>query len=345
MKIMHVTLFVSVIQSCLQNLILFVLTPTTVTGADLAAQQHADNCIKSEVNASTDSDATSLFQKQVKVSHMRKEKTGSARIPGIKEKDNWPDWRAGDKVPLFFFPGFGGNSEWLGLMEKNLKSLQKQIGSFDCIIFQYKTAKFDGQRVKPCRIMDNHINEGHLWTFWMQQVSRQDIESHSHVAFLLENVDISQVDVEKQLRIMTFYNATVSSPAFDEGRGSPYHHDIMRRNNAAKIGRLVTYIDPQFMIFTPEKYTCWQNMIDSKINSVGWGYDRMLHSVCDARMVILDQIGIGHHMGRGSSYDFSKAKHQELEFMTKYTKLGYEAVPSQDAILDNGHDSTGEFLT
>lgn len=247
----------------------------------------------------------------------------------IAGKDHWPDWRTSDnKVPLFVFPGFGGNSEWLGLMQKNLESLDNQIGRFDCIVFQYKTSELDPQHVKPCRIMNNHVDEGHLWTFWMKQVSKQDVESHSHVALLIEDVDISQVHVEKQLRIMTFYNATISCPAFDEPNKIPghYHHHIMEQYEAANVGRWVTYIDPQFMIFTPEKYTCWQDMIDLDVNPIGWGYDRLVHSVCDASMVILDHIGIGHHMGSDSSYDTTNAQKQERAIISKYENLGYHAV-------------------
>jgi hypothetical protein len=252
----------------------------------------------------------------------------SLRINQESTPKSWPDWRTGDKVPLFVFPGFGGNKKWVDLIEKNLKSLNSTLGSFDCVVYQYKTAEFDRERLKPCRIVDNHVDEGHLWTFWMKNVSQSDLESHSHLALLLEDVDISGVDVENLLRIMAYHSATIVSPALDEPaktQSGLYHHPSMQPTNA-EVGRIVRYIDPQFTVFTLEAYKCWQNMFDLAINPIGWGYGRLVNSVCDAKMAVLDCVGIGHHMGTKSSYDSSQAKNQEQAIINKYKKLGYKAV-------------------
>merc|ERR1719476_666026 len=101
---------------------------------------------------------------------------------------------------------------------------------------------------------------------------------------------------------------------------------------SAQIGRLVRFIDMQFAIFTPANYRCWQDMIDLDVNPTGWGYDRLVHSVCNARMAILDSVGPAHHLRFWPSYDYAKGKDEMNATITKYEGLGFEAVLDEEFV-------------
>merc|ERR1719436_1559523 len=82
------------------------------------------------------------------------------------------------------------------------------------------------------------------------------------------------------------------------------------------------------MVFLPRSYRCWQDMIDLDSNPIGWGYDRLVHSVCSAKMGIDDSVGTAHHMGTSSSYNRSIAQVEEAAIIEKYDRLGYASVPA-----------------
>eukprot|EP00747_Dinoflagellata_sp_TGD_P032383 gnl/TRDRNA2_/TRDRNA2_135945_c0_seq1.p1 gnl/TRDRNA2_/TRDRNA2_135945_c0~~gnl/TRDRNA2_/TRDRNA2_135945_c0_seq1.p1 ORF type:complete len:360 (+),score=8.01 gnl/TRDRNA2_/TRDRNA2_135945_c0_seq1:94-1173(+) len=252
------------------------------------------------------------------------------RVPSECTGHFWPDWRDSQKVPLFVIPGYGGNPEHLSLLDKNLRHLESNLGKFDCLLYQYKTAVYDDTRLKPCRIIRNHLDQGLLWTEWMSEVPEIEIANHSHVAILLEDIDITQINVEKLLRIMRYYNMSVVSPSLDEPavkgwRAGVYQYRSMQPH-PSKIGRAVKWIDVEFMVFNTGMYRCWQNLISTnmKNNPYGLSTDTLLTSVCSAKMALIDCVGPGHHMTKGQpSYDGYRALRDGFLLWYKYKRLGY----------------------
>lgn len=268
----------------------------------------------------------------------------------------WPDWRTGEvaeaKKPLVVVPGFGGDKRRYEIVAKNLKSLRESFSDFDCIIYQWRKIEIDHERLRPCQIIDVYAQKRRsmekdqsnftatvnmvydkaeleaeelavkrLWTFWMKIVREKAIAEHSHVMLMLDDVDITNVDIDKMLRVMAFNNVTIGAPSIT-GSEIP----SMAPETKQAVGRRVTYIEMQLTVFTPEMYKCWQTLIDLQMNPYGWGMDQFLQSVCQPKQALIDNCGAAHHRNKEAGYDRKAAGKAMQAYSRFWIAKGYERV-------------------
>jgi Protein of unknown function (DUF707) len=206
-------------------------------------------------------------------------------------------------------PGLGDAAR-LPQLKATLLALQQSAASsmhFTCIVYVWKETILENV-IQELDFCDVEFSEG-LWTHHMKKVGQSNfsaavLQSATHVAILIDDIDAGNVDLPALLRTMRLANFDVTAPSL------PGRYGVHQKRNDCQAHK-TGFIEILFTIFTKEKWTCWQDNLNLEINDHGWGYDITLADICDASLGIIDHETAFHRAppsdGGQSSYDTEKA--------------------------------------
>jgi hypothetical protein len=183
---------------------------------------------------------------------------------------------------LVVIPGHGIADRW-PILSTSLASLKHSVGNtgvkFSCIIYSYSD-NLHLQQQNMCEIVDS---QG-LWTHHMMKVNSS---SFTHVAVLMDDVDVTGVRLPSAIATMDYFKLDVASAAM---KGWHYAHMHPRSDC---IAHAANFVDVLFTLFTADAWRCWQAQLDTSLNPTGWGYDLTLKHLCHVHIGVLDR-----HKGR-----------------------------------------------
>eukprot|EP00928_Gymnodinium_smaydae_P096863 TRINITY_DN863_c0_g2_i1.p1 TRINITY_DN863_c0_g2~~TRINITY_DN863_c0_g2_i1.p1 ORF type:complete len:324 (+),score=12.79 TRINITY_DN863_c0_g2_i1:53-1024(+) len=243
------------------------------------------------------------------------------------------------------------------LVAKNIKWLKGQGLPFDCWIFVYHSKKdlpLDESDFKPCRIVRH---EG----FWMGHILALPLNMTRKpwVLHFMDSIEPqANVNLREMSNIMLANGLGLSSLTFDPSPELPWptkHHakqyPIMRRQRKRKVGRFVDFIELHFNLFSRKYFSCLQDNIDLD-NSLGWGMDRLLASLCGGsaqdpvvnagRMGVIDKMTMVKLWGKSYASNGDRATKEA----SMYRKRHPEARKTTDSSFgdlvapDSGHRSS-----
>jgi hypothetical protein len=163
---------------------------------------------------------------------------------------------------------------------------------FTCIVYVWNDSVLEST-TKELDFCVVEFNKG-LWTHHMIKVgqsklSRSAVESSTHVALLLDDMDAQYVNLPALLRTMQVAQLDVAGPS------------IPAWNTPSCLSRMhcrahqTGHVDVLFTIYTKEKWTCWQQHLNLTINENGWGYDITMGDLCNASIGIVDHEAAYHN--------------------------------------------------
>jgi hypothetical protein len=163
---------------------------------------------------------------------------------------------------------------------------------FTCIVYVWNDAVLE-TTTKELDFCIVEFNKG-LWTHHMIKVgqstlSRSAVESSTHVALLLDDMDAQYVNLPALLRTMQLAQLDVAGPSVPAWNTPSC---LSRMNCQA---HQTGHIDVLFTIYAKEKWTCWQDHLNLTINENGWGYDITMGDLCNASIGIVDHEAAYHN--------------------------------------------------
>eukprot|EP01084_Bolivina_argentea_P287235 492825_1 len=186
---------------------------------------------------------------------------------------------------LVVVPGFGDITR--------LQTLKQSLNSIDTIKHE----------ISYC---DIQYNVG-LWTHHMSKV--QLFDTITHVAILMDDIDISSIDILNFLHIQNQSSFNVASASF------PHHHYPAMHTRDQCLSHQTNFTDILFTIFDRNAWLCWQKHINLDINHYGWGYDVTFNILCNVSIGIIDDNATAIHTGSTRSYRGGVAWKQMLSWI------------------------------
>ena len=218
---------------------------------------------------------------------------------------------------LVVVPGTGDPSRLPGL-KKSLEALSLSAAandnlSFQCLVFVWEETLVEQtkQSIPNCTV---EFNTG-KWTHHMLKVPQPPSagpggDSATHVAILVDDVDVSRVNISEFLSTMTEAGYGMASAAVPQ-----WHYPAMHPRYECGSHR-TDYADVLFVVFTVSTWQCWLAQINLEINDMGWGYDLTLATKCKVSVGVIDS-AIASHKARcmlggdcDRSYDNGIAQNQ-----------------------------------
>lgn len=233
---------------------------------------------------------------------------------------------------LVVVPGLG-DLERFSILNKSLLALQnsmdKTISDFRCLIYVYEQSIWQNatQAFQQCNLV---YNKG-LWTHHMKHVPHESgtttvaaattgtLTTTTHVAILIDDVDVSSINMTDFLHTMTRAKYSMASAST---RWSNHKVPMTRREEC--ISHRSDFADILFAVFQLDAWLCWQNQIDLDINTMGWGYDVTFHQLCNASVGVIDTALFSklRHGRNGATYNWNSAAqqaHRWIEYVQNYT--------------------------
>jgi Protein of unknown function (DUF707) len=233
-----------------------------------------------------------------------------ATLPGLLAREKSSSSRPYEV--LFVVPGVG-DANRIPNVERSLLALQSSLTKggykFGCHVYVWNEdiLREARDRLSPLHC-DVQLSEG-MWTHHMSRVPALSPTNYTHVAVLLDDVDVTGIQLVDFLHLMDWSNFGVASPAFDD----PIYESMHVRYNC--FYHQTDFVNIFFAVFTSEVWTCWQDrMIDTARNPLGWGMDATLHRVCDATVGVIDAY-VGVHRETRTSYSQTEARRQMYQFI------------------------------
>lgn len=218
---------------------------------------------------------------------------------------------------LLVVPGVGDAGR-IPNLERSLLALQSSLTKggykFGCHVYVWNEdiVQEARDRLSPLQC-DVHISEG-MWTHHMSRVPSVSQTNYTHVGVLLDDVDVTGVELVDFLHLMDWSNFGVASPAFDD----PIYASMHVRYNC--FFHRTDFVNIFFAVFTSDVWACWQSrMIDTTNNPLGWGMDATLHHVCGATLGVIDAYE-GVHRETQTSYSQTEARRQMYQFIASHAE-------------------------
>jgi hypothetical protein len=213
---------------------------------------------------------------------------------------------------LIVVPGLG-DAQRIPNVERSLQKLhastQKGGHGFGCRVFVWNADILAETRDRLALTgCDVQLSVG-MWTHHMSRVPSLADTNYTHVAVLMDDVDVTGVELGDFLALMDWSGFGVASPAFDD----PIYPSMRARYNC--FFHRTDFINIFFAVFTRDAWVCWQDsLIDTDRNPLGWGMDATLHRVCNVSLGVLDA-HLGVHKEKRTSYSQAEARRQMYEFI------------------------------
>jgi hypothetical protein len=219
---------------------------------------------------------------------------------------------------LVVIPGFGGNEKRQSIVKASLHMYPSS--HWDCMIFTFKKVAHD----IPCQEVSSL---GNMFAAHMKQVTPALIARKKYELIVMHMDDVAFSSGSPQIpwgqlhHFMVRNHIDVVSPKIVSG--SP--HAVMNpttvpailgtasRKNGTSIkfmGWKPTFIEIMTIIFLPQAWACFWDMIDEKTNSHGWGYDFSFPSICNVSLALLSDYSIEHLQAGGVTVDNEQSRLQ-----------------------------------
>ncbi len=235
-----------------------------------------------------------------------------------------------DAVVLIVVPGTG-DLRRLPALKKSLNNLVRGQGSrhvtCGCHVFVWNESTV----MKIREVLDFCLVTYHAgyWTHHMRAIKSNPTvmgQNVTHVALLIDDIDASNVQLRRVVRIMRIAKYGMASAAFPQ-----WHYSAMHQREECSSHRS-DYADVLFSTFTISTWRCWSEMLHSFTeNKYGWGYDVLLADRCNVRVGIIDE-QVGWHEGAcindgdcARSYPEDVAMKQLWKFIQDTTPASNEA--------------------
>eukprot|EP01084_Bolivina_argentea_P287236 492826_1 len=186
---------------------------------------------------------------------------------------------------LVVVPGFGDITR-LQTLKQSLNSIDTSY-NFQCLIYVYNKTLLN-QVKHEISYCDIQYNVG-LWTHHMSKV--QLFDTITHVAILMDDIDISSIDILNFLHIQNQSSFNVASASIADR-----HYPAMRTRDQC-LSHQTNFTDILFTIFDRNAWLCWQKHINLDINHYGWGYDVTFNILCNVSIGIIDDNATAIHVG------------------------------------------------
>ena len=137
----------------------------------------------------------------------------------------------------------------------------------------------------PCKL----VRRAGLWMDHMHAVPLGAMR-YRWVLLWLDSIAVNRnVDLRRIFDIMVANSLDAASPSFKSAKDYThgYYPTMLSQTGT---GRLTTYVEFHFVVFSYDAYRCLQQVIDVEDNSYGWGVDFVFQNVCRARLGILDRM-------------------------------------------------------
>ena len=192
-------------------------------------------------------------------------------------------------------PGMG-DLKRLPILKKSLEGLKKSVHAsgdweFSCEVLIWKNEIFSSVSQAlgtSCRV---HYSQG-LWTNHM--LSAKLSEGFSHVAILMDDMDVSSMDVPDFMSTMRLSDYDVASAAIPG-----WHYPALHPRQACD-SHQTDFVDILFAVFTAAAWDCWIRNIDLQANQYGWGYDVTFADNCQMKVGVIDSFE-GLHVSNNKS--------------------------------------------
>jgi hypothetical protein len=210
----------------------------------------------------------------------------------LKEKSFIDDSRI-----LLVIPGVGFQEERTRIIFNNLKILQLSQGSqFSCLLFAYHIPPpYMRKEVELyCDIqLYMYVNFAH----YLKAVvpSLVATSGYTHVMILLDDIQLPYTfRLSDMMSIMTRNNLSVISPTII---GATYpattctfckprlrtEKGKTSKLSDMRVGHKVEVIEIFATLFTLSAWRCWWDLLQPRLNSIGWAYDKHMYRYCKQR--------------------------------------------------------------
>lgn len=256
--------------------------------------------------------------------------TSSSEI--VLSRNLWGDWNAINgqvwttensttSELVVVVPGLGDATR-IPVLQKSLTGLLATTEQVSCIVYVWNKTLVDEatDKLKLCTVT---YNEG-LWTNHMLRANDSVIGNATHVAVLIDDIDVSAVNVSSFL-------STIHQAGYDVASASipGWHYKAMHPRAECKSHR-TDFADVLFLVYTRQAWRCWQQQIDLTVNEFGWGYDVTFAEKCNVTVGIIDEAIARHQVDCANggdctrSYNGAAASRQQMDWFQHATELPRE---------------------
>jgi hypothetical protein len=226
---------------------------------------------------------------------------------------------------LIVVPGFGDATRLLGLTASLVKLMSNPSISSSCLVFVWNPELYlQASSALPfCMV---RLSVG-LWTNHMLAVDvvPPEASTFSHVAVLIDDIDVTKVDLARFLEVMTESRFGMASASFPQ-----WHYPVLHPRMQCSSHRS-DFADILFSVFTLDAWKCWIGMIRaSRRNQFGWGFDCVFADKCNLSIGVIDEFE-ALHAGKCEnggdctrSYNESGAMMQLWEYIQEATAASNE---------------------
>jgi Protein of unknown function (DUF707) len=243
---------------------------------------------------------------------------------------------------LVVVPGLG-EAQRMNLTLRSLETLRQSTeddgdgNSFACLVYVYEVDLLEEAKDRMQHLCEVVLNVG-MWTAHMKSVPpltnpetdsaaelpwllspslRQLTNDVTHVAIMMDDMDVADLDLARFVALMDFTGFGVASPAFPND-----YYEVMRRRCECVYHR-TDFVNVMFAVFTRRVWQCWQSLIDPVANSFGWGMDIALAGLCNTTSGVLDVFDT-YHRGSSRIYSTEEASKQMVSWIVKHTNIQRE---------------------
>jgi hypothetical protein len=195
---------------------------------------------------------------------------------------------------LLVVPGLGEASRIDTLVrsiENISRSLKHEQNGFGCVVYVYNWSVLLEAAKRLRHVCQVHFSEGR-WAHHMKRLPSPLPESKTHVAVLMEDMDVSDIDLSGFLSVMDWSKFGIASPVVQ----SPFHLSMEGRCRC--LYHRTDFVSIMFTVFTKEVWQCWHNHIDTVNNPFGWGMDVTVNTLCNTTSGIIDVYEAHHERDR-----------------------------------------------
>lgn len=200
----------------------------------------------------------------------------------------------GDINILLVFPGIGFQEDRTRIVLNNLKILQlSKPPQLSCLIFAYHIPPiYFRKEVEDFCTIELYMYAN--FAYYMKSVvpSLLVTSGYTHVMILLDDIQLPYTfRLGELMNVMIRNNLSVISPTII-GATYPATTCVFCRprlrtdkGKVTKVSALHTGHKTQVIeifatLFTLSAWSCWWNLLQPSLNSVGWGYDRCMYNFC-----------------------------------------------------------------
>lgn len=206
--------------------------------------------------------------------------------------------------PLIVIPGLGSAGR-AGNVLRNIRLFNRSLGPrFSCIltIWAKNTSDpiFAPANYAPCKVV---YDDTPLFGC-IKDVPALDTRRASHVLLVLDDLEMNEHALLELHRFMEKTGSDMVSASYEMS-----WCELMKpRPQREQAARGTTYMEINNILFTHKSFQCFQELIDTKTNSMGYGYDFYFVKKCATRPAICDACTV-KHLSHGS-YNGTMAKEE-----------------------------------